>query len=271
MNDKSASSPERMLRILDLFNEDKLSWTPESIASQIQVSIPTAYRYLKILMEAGLLQKDLNQEYSLGARIITLDHLLRTGDKVLHHSLAHMRTLVERTGFDCVVSRLYGDKVIDTHKTASSSPMNLGYGRGRPRPLFKGAAPKVIMAHMPNPRLQKIFHDNTDAIKAAQLPQEWNAFKKYYQTIRKAGFYLSKGELEPGVCALASPIWSQDGFILGAISVVTTLERMELLDIAKLQSLIIKTALEINSDISQHEIAAPASIRLEPRVFTGAQ
>jgi hypothetical protein len=33
--------------------------------------------------------------------------------------------------------------------------------------------------------------------------------------------------------------------------VVTTLERMELLDTTKLQSLIIKTALEINNDISQ--------------------
>jgi DNA-binding IclR family transcriptional regulator len=243
-----------MLSILDLFTEDKLSCTPESIANQLQVSIPTAYRYLKILMDSGLLQKDLNQEYSLGSRIITLDHLLKTGDKVLHHSLQPMKTLVEKTGFDCVISRLYGDKVIDTHKHASSSPMNLGYGRGRPRPLFKGAAPKVILANMPTAMLQKIFMEHSLKIKEAHLPLDWNAFKKYYQSIRKTGFYLSMGELEMGVCALASPIKSKDGFILGAISMVTTIERMELIDISKLKSLIAENANQIICDISSENL-----------------
>lgn len=254
MKDKTSSSPQRMLSILDLFTEVKLSWTPENIADHIQVSIPTAYRYLKILLDSGLLQKDLNQQYSLGSRIITLDHLLRTGDKVLHHSLQHMQNLVEKTGFDCVISRLYGDQVIDTHKYASSSPMNLGYGRGRPRPIFMGAAPKVILANMSNNKLQKIFIENKLTIKKAHLPDEWDSFKKYYQNIRKAGFYLSMGELELGVSALASPIKSHDGFILGAISIVTTIDRMELIDLSKIKNLIIRTAEKINNEIDQIEI-----------------
>ena len=91
-------------------------------------------------------------------------------------------------------------------------------------------------------------------IKEAHLPLDWNAFKKYYQSIRKTGFYLSMGELEMGVCALASPIKSKDGFILGAISMVTTIERMELIDISKLKSLIAENANQIICDISSENL-----------------
>ena len=77
MDQKAQSSLERMLAILDLFTEERLSWNPEDIAAELQVSIPTMYRYVKLLVDSGLLQKDLNQKYSLGSRIITLDHLLR--------------------------------------------------------------------------------------------------------------------------------------------------------------------------------------------------
>ena len=53
MDPKAQSSLERMLAVLDLFSEEHLSWTPEDIAAQLQVSLPTTYRYVKLLVEIG--------------------------------------------------------------------------------------------------------------------------------------------------------------------------------------------------------------------------
>ncbi len=250
MDPKAQSSLERMLAVLDLFSEEHLSWTPEDIAAQLQVSLPTTYRYVKLLVDSGLLQKDLNQKYSLGSRIITLDHLLRTGDVMLSHCEARMKDLVDRTGFDCVITRLYGNKVIDTHRQHSSSPALLRYGRGRPRPLFLGAAPKVILAHLPAYSLQKIFNEQSQSIQQANLPSDWKAFRRYFTTIRKAGYYFSNGELEPNVSAMACPIHDKEGLILGAISLVAHVDRMQMIQADKLAALLKNSAQEINENLN---------------------
>ena len=54
MSDKSLSSLARMLGVLDLFNETTPVWTAEAVAEAMKVSVPTAYRYVKLLVASGL-------------------------------------------------------------------------------------------------------------------------------------------------------------------------------------------------------------------------
>ncbi len=245
MTDKSMSSLSRMLSVLDLFSDHQLTWTAEGITEALQVSLPTGYRYVKMLVDAGLLQRAADSHYTLGPRIIVLDHYIRMADPVLQHGVPIMAELVEKTGFDCVISGLYGQQVLDTHREFGSSPATLSYGRGRPRPLFQGAAPKVILSCFTPAQLRKVFDQHSDEIAKAGLPTEWPAFRKYYANIRKAGHYFSNGELEPNLAALAAPLQHANGTILGAISLVTTVPRMAVMDVSKLTQLVIRAAQEI--------------------------
>jgi DNA-binding IclR family transcriptional regulator len=245
MSDKSLSSLARMLGVLDLFNETTPVWTAEAVAEAMKVSVPTAYRYVKLLVASGLLQRSAESQYSLGPRIIVLDHFIRTGDPVLQHAIPFMQELVATTGFDCVISALYGQQLLDTHREYGSVPADLGYGRGRPRPLFLGGAPKVILSCLPPNALHKVFDQYPQEIAQAGLPTEWSAFRKYYSSIRKAGHYLSNGELESNLAALAAPIQQADGTVLGAISLVTTVQRMAVIDVTKVAALVMRCAADI--------------------------
>ena len=73
MTDKSESSLARMLSVLDLFSDHQLTWTAEGITEALQVSLPTGYRYVKMLVDAGLLQRAADSHYTLGPRIIVLE------------------------------------------------------------------------------------------------------------------------------------------------------------------------------------------------------
>ena len=249
MTDKSLSSLGRMLSVLDLFSEQQLTWTAEAITEALQVSLPTGYRYVKMLVDAGLLQRTADSHYTLGARIVVLDHYIRMADPVLQHATPFMAELVENTGFDCVMSGLYGRQVLDTHREFGKAPATLSYGRGRPRPLFYGAAPKVIFSCFTPAQLHKVFDQQQVDIARAGLPTDWNAFRKYYSAIRKAGHYFSSGELEPNLAALAAPLQKADGTILGAISLVTTVQRMAVMDISKLTQRITRAAQDITTRI----------------------
>ena len=134
MIEKADSSLSRMLSVLDLFSDQRLHWNAEDISEKLGVSLPTSYRYLKTLSDAGLLQRGANANFTLGPRIIVLDHYIRQADPVLQCGIPLMKELVLQTGFDCVVSSLRGDQLLDTYREFGSTPANLSYGRGRPRP-----------------------------------------------------------------------------------------------------------------------------------------
>ena len=236
--EKSNSSLERMLGVLDLFDDQRLSRTAEDIAAALEVSLPTGYRYVRTLLEAGLLQRVENSHYTLGPRIILLDHYIRRADPVLREGIPVMRELVQQTGFDCVTSGLFGTQVLDTHREMGSMPATLAYGRGRPRPLFQGGAPKVLLATFTPAQLRKIFETRREEAVRCGLPGEWSDFRKYYAAIRRAGHYLSMGELEPQLAAVAAPILKSDGSAWGALSLVLETSRLAIVDMRKLVQLV---------------------------------
>jgi DNA-binding IclR family transcriptional regulator len=200
-----------------------------------------------MLTDAGLLQRAGDAQVTLGPRIVVLDHYIRQADPVLQHGIPFMKELVALTGFDCVVSSLLGTQVLDTHREYSSVPADLSYGRGRPRPLFLGAAPKVILAQLPSSTLHKIMDMHEAEIAAAGLPSTWPEFRRHFARIRKQGFYFSNGELEPTLAALAVPLLAADDRVIGALSLVSSVQRMAMIDTSKLTPLLQRAATDICS------------------------
>lgn len=245
--DKGDSALARLLAVLALFDEQHLALTPETLVDRLQVSLPTAYRYVKLLTDAGLLQRQGASQFTLGPRVIVLDHLIRHGDPVLQHGVPLMKELVAATGLDCVASALYGDQMLDIHREYSGQPATLSYGRGRPRPLFLGGAPKVALAHLGPVPLKRLFEARLAEVRAAGLPTDWPAFRRVYARIRKAGHYCSMGELEPDLAAVAAPLLLADGRPVGALSLVTTVQRMAVIDADKLAALVMRAAREISA------------------------
>lgn len=245
MSESSTSSLERMLGVLDLFDDAQLSRTAEDIALALDVSLPTSYRYVRLLLQAGLLQRVEDSHYALGPRIILLDHYIRRSDPVLRVGIPILRELVDATGFDCVITGLFGTQVLDTHREMGGTPAALAYGRGRPRPLFKGAAPKVLLSTFGPAQLHKLFDAQHDDVVHSGLPGDWSAFRRYFAAIRKAGHYVSQGELEPQLVAVAAPILKSDGGAWAAVSLVFDTSRLAIVDLEKMVRLVTEAATRI--------------------------
>lgn len=250
MRDKSDSSLARMLAVLDHFSEHRNHLSPEDVSAELGVSLPTAYRYLKTLSDAGLLRRSSESSYTLGPRIVMLDHLIRQNDPVLQCALPHMQQLVSDTGLDCVLSALHGDQLLDTHREFSAAPAHLSYGRGRPRPLFQGAAPKVILSALPATRLRRLIERHMAEVIAAGLPATWPDLRRYFQRIKKDGCYSSMGELEPNLAALAVPLATARGDVVAALSLVTTVPRMAVFEREALKRLLQHAARNIGTRLA---------------------
>lgn len=222
------SSPARVFAVLGLFTRDRPVWQPDEINEALGYSRPTGYRYVKELVEAGLLQKVSAGRYALGARIIELDYQLRQSDPVLLAAMPVMRELAARSGYDAVLSVLYGGpKVIDIHRASGEKDLELAYGRGRPRPLFRSGAPKVLLAGLPRAPLLKIYEAKAREIADSGMGTSWTEFRTQLTAIRRAGFYRSSGELEPGIGAMAAPVFNAEGDCVAALALVGRARRID--------------------------------------------
>ena len=255
------TSPSRVLAILGLFDETRPVWHTDEINAALAYTRATGYRYVKDLVEAGFLQKVSAGHYALGARIIELDYQLRRSDPVLLAAVPVMERLVARSRLDSVLSAMFGLHVVDTYRASGDADLKLGYGRGRPRPLFLGAAPKVLLAHRSRAQLARLFESHGAEAAAAGLGASWDAFRTFLAQVRADGFYLSKGELERTVGAAAIPLLDDDGDALAALSLVGTPRALADVGPERLKRLLDRAAEEIRDGLAAEAKRRPATGR----------
>jgi DNA-binding IclR family transcriptional regulator len=214
------TSPAKAFAVLDLFSSERPVWHADEISRALGYSRATGYRYVRDLIEAGFLQKMSAGRYALGARIIQLDYQLRQSDPVLQAAVPIMESLASRTGLDVVMSAIFGTQVVDTYRSNRGTSLELAYSRGRPRPLFQGAAPKVLIAHLPRATLLRLHKSHAKEIAAAQLGNNWDQFRSCMAKIGALPIYLSLGEVERNIGAAAVPVLNEEGDVVAALSLV---------------------------------------------------
>ena len=238
------NSLRRMLAILKLIGPDQPTVDIAQICAQLGYAPATAYRYVRELANVGLLVR-LPGGYALGPRIIELDLLIRETDPLLHRSQDLVRQLAAQTGLSVLLSELYEDTVISIHQEFGLDAQALNFGRGRPMPLFRSATSRVILAHLPSRRLKRVFEQMRQAPDTPALGDDWTAFSRAMATIRKLGWCLSRGELDPGKTGLAAPIFDDRQRVLGSLTLVGSNERFSAFAEPFLQELVCQTGKEI--------------------------
>lgn len=213
------SGTSRVLAILDLFTQQQPVWSIDDMIITLGYARPTAYRYIKQLIVAGLLHKTGAGKFSLGPRFIQIDYQIRQSDPVLSASIPIMAELTKTFGVSVLLSEMFGHQLINVHH-AGGPEENLPFphARGRPRPLFRGAAPKVMLAFLPRPSLVRLYEERAEAIAHNGLGDSWTDFRKYLSNIRRDKFYFSVNEVENGVAAAAVPIFDGENDVVAALS-----------------------------------------------------
>ncbi len=224
------TTADRVLAVLNLFTMERPEWTVETAARELGLSQSTAYQYFRSLVKARLLVAFKTGRYVIGPAIIELDRHMRTLDPLIGGAAPTIRSLSETLQIEGLIllCRIYGRTVmcVDQHELAQCG-FAVSYERGRPMPLIRGAASKVILAHLPPRVLHRYYDDNSAAIAAAGLGLNWKAFQSTLRKLRKVVVFVSRGEVDRGFVGISGPVFGPDDVILGSIGLVI---RAKLLD-----------------------------------------
>jgi DNA-binding IclR family transcriptional regulator len=216
---RGASSLEKMLELLNVFTTAAPAWSTEDLIRFSGASRSTCYRYIKTLQDAGFLTPVGGGAWMLGPRIIELDRTMRLCDPVTIGGGPAMRRVAQETGHSVLLCVLFSSTVMCVDDVpAAGAPPGI-FSRGQRRPLFAGAASKVILAHLPPHQLRTLFDRHRTTIAAAGLGADWDAFRLTLRAIRKAGHCITIGEFRPGILGIAAPVFNAEGDVLGSLGI----------------------------------------------------
>jgi DNA-binding IclR family transcriptional regulator len=254
------SSLEKMLKVIDVFSVEAPVWTVDQLVGTLGASRSTIYRYVKELCEAGFLAPVGGGGYILGPRIIELDRQIRQCDPMLTLGRDLVMGLLPKVGEGVIfICGLVGDDVISVYRRENPNSLDISYSRGRPMPLFRGSASRVILAHLPERRLTRLFLNHRREIREAGLGGEWDEFRAILRGIRALSCLSSRAQVDHGVFALSAPIFDGDGNILASLTLAIPEDRADREDMETLGLVIAEGAAQLGASIAA--LAARAGAR----------
>ncbi|WP_445114812.1 IclR family transcriptional regulator [Acinetobacter sp. WZC-1] len=230
------SSFGKILTVLDLFSVSRPVINVDIICEELGLSRPTSYRYLKELVSTDILQRlnGTSGDYILGPKIAVMDYVSRTTDPLLQISIPFMRDIAEKTENCCLLTYLNTDYCIDIHHEVFKDTNLLSYGRGCPRPVFMGASPKVILAHLSRTKIHDYYQRFASQLNEVGFSHDEESFLARMKKIKKQGYYLSHGELNPQISGLAVPVKFSSKEAPLALTVIASKNRFEFINTDKL-------------------------------------
>jgi DNA-binding IclR family transcriptional regulator len=208
------------------------------MASALSVPASTVYRTVQDMVSANFLEPGSDAQYRLGASFIELDRLIRITDPLYRVGTPWLRDMAIQARVPCVamLARLYNDTVMCVSQASTANgEVPTSYERGLPRPLTRGATSKVILAQLPSRRLRRLL---TSAPSGGTLDE----MRQELSRIRKQGYCITRGEVDPGLVGIAAPVILADRSSLGSISLAVRAQDVDAQQEERLALLVESTA-----------------------------
>ncbi|WP_430469309.1 IclR family transcriptional regulator [Thalassospira lucentensis] len=244
-------SHEKLLGILDLFDEGNPEWDFDALLERLGFSRSTLYRYLKVLTDAGLLSSFPGRGYSLGPRIIQMDHQIIVSDPLIRAARPIMQSLTRQHVSVGLLCRRYRQGVLCVHQESSTDQIRSNFERGRYRPLLKGAASQVILAHLSHYQLLRLYDENPAAFSETDLGTSLSEVRSHLKEIRYKGWHHTIADVTPGVTGIAAPLFDSQNDVTGSLSLTFPGTTILTDEISKVGKQLVVAAVSISEQIRQ--------------------
>lgn len=223
LEESKSSSQDRLMRLLELFSRDeKNDWSVDEAAVELGLSSSHTYRYFRTLSGAGYISAFTSGRYVLGPAIIALDRKMRIADPMIQAARSLMAEMLESgpAGSIAILCRYFRGQVMCVHEEFTTRfEQDVSYERGLPRPLYQGAASKVILAHLPLRQVKAYYEEVPTEFEHFHLGTNWTEVKQVLRGLRSQPVVITAGELGKSAAGISAAVFD-DKRVIGSISLV---------------------------------------------------
>ncbi|MFE8939345.1 MULTISPECIES: IclR family transcriptional regulator [unclassified Streptomyces] len=189
------------------------------VAESLGVHKSTALRLLRTLHEHGLVHRQQDQRYRLGARLFALAQEAVENLDVREIAHPYLTALNERTGHTVHLAVYEEGEVLYIDKVESRYPVRMYSRIGRPVAITVAAVAKLLLADLPEAERRAIAAKLDYPPYTPRSTPNAAAFLKELATVREQGWATDLGGHEESINCVGAPVRGADGRVVAAMSV----------------------------------------------------
>jgi DNA-binding IclR family transcriptional regulator len=239
---------DRALRILPLLAEGPAGL--EQVATRLDVHKSTALRLLRTLHEHGLVYRQHDQRYRLGAALFALAQQAVEALDIREIAHPHLAALNERIGHTVHLAVYEQGEVVYIDKVDSRYPVRMYSRVGRPVAITVAAVAKVLLADLPEPERRAVAERLDYPRYTARSTPDAAAFLAELARVREQGWAADLGGHEESINCVGAPLRGPDGRVRAAMSVSAPNVVVAAGELLRLRPLVLRTAEAISAELS---------------------
>lgn len=226
MESRAISTVDKVLDILQLFNEDRHRVSIEDIQRELNLPQSTVYRYVRLLVERGFLDKVDSGYYHLGVRLLLLSRIALHSDRNIRLlTLPSMKRIADQTGESVSLMRIANQYAVCIESIEGRYALRVTIEPGRTQLLHTGASSKVLLAYSPESKWNTMLQIPLKRFTETTIT-DMAGLKQETTNIRQQGYAISEGEIDIGARAIAVPLLNRQDEIIAALSIEAPSSRL---------------------------------------------
>lgn len=227
MATKLNGSVVKSFEILGLIRTGRGEISANTLASELDMSLATAHRFLTTLTTIGVLTSYRRGYYSLGPRIEELGRIEQETNPLAVVVQPIIEALSRDLNESVMASRLSQGGPICMAVSPSGRPINMNVKVGTFLPLHSTAQGKIWLSSLSEKERLARLGAYPMSTFTQQTLSDNDALENELVHIREQGYATNKGENEPGLGAVAVPVIFEEPTVLLTISTFGMLSRFD--------------------------------------------
>lgn len=211
---QDGSSGRKLLRVLLAFDAARPTWTVADLAAHVGIPLSSAYRYVTLLREEGLVEAVPGGDglYRLGTRATAVGRAASDTDAdLITAARPHLQALRDATDESAILMRRAGDAMVCLERAESRHPVRLQVELGQTMPGHIGSAGRVLLATLPAERREALLAELIPTIDDERLRAGLSADS--LERIAETGWAESFDEFDEGVWGCAAAVSDAAGVV----------------------------------------------------------
>ncbi|GGU77927.1 IclR family transcriptional regulator [Streptomyces albospinus] len=246
---------DRALSILPLLAEGPADLG--RVAERLGVHKSTALRLLRTLHEHGLVYRQPDQRYRLGARLFALAQEAVENLDIREIAHPHLVELNERCGHTVHLAVHEENEVLYIDKVESRYPVRMYSRIGKPVAITVAAVAKLLLADLPESERRALAERLDYPRYTSCSTPDAAAFLAELAKVREQGWATDLGGHEESINCVGAPIRGADGRLVAAMSVSAPNVVVSAEELLTLLPLVRRTADAISREYSGTAHAGP--------------
>lgn len=190
------------------------------IARQLKMNRSRVFRILKTLEKRGYVEFDSqSQGYRLGLKFVAIGENVRERLDLRRESQDILLELAQKTGDVAHLLVLFGQSAVCVDRYQGENMLQVAAPIGVPLPLYIGASPKILLAHLPDEERERIIEELELRPFTPYTITNKDELRKCLEQIRHQGYAIDEQDYEIGVYAIGAPVRDHTGRVVAGITV----------------------------------------------------